>query len=63
MSLEKLAYSINELVEVSGVGRTSIYNAIRANELCPQYRGTKPVISRKEAERWIDSLPTEPRAS
>lgn len=63
MSLEKLAYSIDSLAEATDLSRSSIYNAIRDNELVPVYRGNKPLISRTEAERWLDSLPTERRAS
>jgi len=56
---ERLAYTVDELEQVSGVSRRVIYAHIRANRLTPRYPSTRPVFLRSEVERWLESLPTD----
>jgi excisionase family DNA binding protein len=44
--VEKLAYQINEAVEASGLGRTTLYAAIAAGELETIKVGTRRLITR-----------------
>lgn len=53
---EKLAYSIPELARATGLSVDSIYKAIRNQELVTKKFGSKPLILREEAERWLLSL-------
>lgn len=59
---ERLAYTVQEFAAATGLGVTTIRDAIKKNEIVPSFVGTKPLISRREGERWIESLPAE-RAS
>jgi excisionase family DNA binding protein len=52
-----LAYSIAEASEVSGVGRTSIYEAISSRELIARKRGRRTVILADDLRRWLQNLP------
>lgn len=61
--LDRLAYSIKNLAKAIDLSDETIRQAIKAGELTPAYVGTKPLIMREEAERWLRSLPTERRAS
>jgi hypothetical protein len=61
--LDKLAYSIPGLAEAVGLSVTTIRLAIDKNDLIASYptaAGRKPIITRKNAEAWLDSLPVEP---
>jgi excisionase family DNA binding protein len=55
----KLAYSIPELAEATGLSKDSIYKAIKNEELVKSMFGTKPIILRAEAERWLSTLSTD----
>lgn len=64
-----LAYSIDEFSKVSGVGRTSLFTAIKAGEL----RTITPVVNGKtlkrrlitldEGRRWIATFPASDDAA
>ncbi|KQQ65035.1 hypothetical protein [Microbacterium sp. Leaf320] len=57
--LDKLSYSIPNLAIASDLSVDSIQKAIKRGDLVANYFGTKPIITRDEARRWIESLPTE----
>jgi excisionase family DNA binding protein len=54
----KLALSIAELVEVSGLGRSFIYEEIKAGHLVARKAGRRTLILHEDAESWLTSLPT-----
>lgn len=56
-----LAYSIPDSALVVGYSETTIKDAINKGDLLPSYANTKPVILRTELQRWLESLPHEPR--
>jgi excisionase family DNA binding protein len=63
MNASPLAYSIAEACEVSGISRTSVYEAINARELIARKHGRRTVILADELRRWLQSLPiTTPKA-
>ncbi|WP_420111646.1 hypothetical protein [Pseudactinotalea sp.] len=57
--LDKLSYSVQNLAIAVDLSVDSIQKAIKNGDLVANYYGTKPLITRDEARRWIDSLPTE----
>lgn len=57
--LDKLSYSVQNLAGATDLSVDSIQKAIKRGDLVANYFGTKPIITREEARRWIDSLPTE----
>jgi|SRR5271156_6874677 len=57
--LEKLAFTIPEAAQVSSLGQTSIYKAIREKKLrCRKY-GTRSIITRTDLTSFLDGLPDE----
>lgn len=58
---EKLAYSIAEAAEATGYSAATLRFEIRRNNLVPAYANSKAVILKSELERWLESLPCEPR--
>ena len=57
--LDRLAYSIKNLATAIDLSDETLRKAIIAGELVPSYAGSKPLILREEAERWLRSLPAE----
>jgi len=59
---EKLAYSIPNFAKAVDLSVDTIRKAIDRNDLIvvyPTSAGRKPLITRKDGEAWLDSLPTE----
>lgn len=57
--LNKLSYSLASLADATDLSVDSIQKAIKKDELVPSYFGSKPIILRDEARRWLDSLPND----
>lgn len=57
--LDKLSYSVQNLAAATDLSVDSIQKAIKKDELVPSYFGSKPIILRDEARRWLASLPNE----
>ena len=55
--MNKLAYSIPEASTVSGTGRTSIYEEIKAGRLRAVKRGRRTLILVDDLRAWMESLP------
>ena len=57
MTIEKLAYLVDEAVEASGQSRTSIYVAFKSGALIGRKRGARTVILASDLRAWLESLP------
>lgn len=51
------AYSIQEFCRFFSVGRSSIYEEIRAGRLRIRKAGTRTLIAREDALAWLNALP------
>ena len=60
---DKLAYSIDEVCAIAGVGRTYIYNAIAAGDLTARKAGRRTLILRSDLEAWLAGLPAVEKAA
>jgi excisionase family DNA binding protein len=57
-SIPRMALTPEELAESTGVGRTTIFEAIRNSELTARKAGNRTtLIECEEARRWLRSLP------
>jgi hypothetical protein len=61
--IRKLAYSITELTEISGVGRSFLYEEIKAGHLIVTKAGRRSLILHEDAIAWITTLPKLPPAT
>lgn len=50
-------YSITDVVEITGLGRTSIYKAIKDGGLTAKKFGNRTLIPAASLDAWIDNLP------
>ncbi len=57
MSLEKLAYTIAEAVEVTGLSDDTLYRKHHAGEITMKKSGRRTVIDADDLKRLIDNLP------
>jgi hypothetical protein len=52
-----LAYRIDEFVRISGVGRTSVYAALKSGRLSAIKAGSRTLIIAESAHQYLRSLP------
>jgi excisionase family DNA binding protein len=52
------AHTIKEACTVSRTGRTTLYGAIRRQELVARKLGKKTLILEDDLRRWLEQLPT-----
>lgn len=55
--MEKLAHSIDEVLEVHPGGRTSLFAAIRDGKLKARKEGSRTIILTDEYRQYLQSLP------
>jgi len=55
--ISKLAYSISELSEMSGIGRSFLYEEIKAGRLTVTKAGRRSIVLHGDALAWLTSLP------
>ena len=56
-AVEKLAFSIDEAVARTNIGRDGIYRAIRENRLDAKKMGRRTLIPADSLRRFIEGLP------
>jgi hypothetical protein len=55
--ISKLAYSISKLSEMSGVGRSFLYEEIKARRLIVTKADRRSIVLHGDAPAWLSSLP------
>ncbi len=58
-AVEKLGLTIQEAAQLSSLGETSIYKAIRDGQLRRRKYGTRTIITRADLTSFLDDLPIE----
>lgn len=53
-------YSINEVCDLTGLSRRTIYNHRNAGKLIATYPTGRPKFTGTELARWIESWPVDP---
>ena len=56
----RLAYSIADLTQIAGVGRTFLYEEIKAGRLIVRKAGRRSLVLAEDAASWLASLPKLP---
>ena len=55
--MEKLAYSIPEVVAATGLGRTSVYSEMDSGRLASVKVGKRRLITVEALKAWLAALP------
>ena len=55
--MDKIAVRIEEAVEMTGIGRASIYRAFKSGALTGRKAGSRTLILVDELRRYMESLP------
>jgi excisionase family DNA binding protein len=55
--VEKLAYTVNELLELIGISRSTLYNEIGAGRLKARKLNNRTIFLAEEVHRYLQSLP------
>lgn len=55
--LDRIAYPIGEVPEITGINRTSLYRALKEKRLTARKNGRRTIIEAAELQRYIASLP------
>jgi excisionase family DNA binding protein len=58
MRIIPFAVSINDACKWAGIGRSSLYVAIRRGELPIRKSGRRSLILMADLQRWLSELPT-----
>lgn len=56
-SSHKLAYTIDETVKLSGIGRSYIFKAMREGKLPARKSGRRNIILYADLKKYLESLP------
>jgi excisionase family DNA binding protein len=54
---DKLLLSLDEVKDLTGVGRTNLYREIREKRLRARKQGAKTVVTKADLITWINQLP------
>lgn len=54
--MEKLAFTIEEVTEAAGIGKTKIYESINSGSLKARKFGKKTLICRQDLEDFLNGL-------
>jgi excisionase family DNA binding protein len=55
--MQPIAFTITDACEVSRIGRTRIYEAIRAGELPARKHGKRTLILSEDLRKFLETLP------
>lgn len=55
--MEKSAYTVNEVLNEIGIGRSKLYDEIKKGRITPRKIGKKTIFLATEIERYLESLP------
>lgn len=61
-NLDPIAVSIADAVQLSGVGRSSIYEAIGRGDLTIRKRGRRSLVMVDDLRKWLENLPSHQTA-
>jgi excisionase family DNA binding protein len=55
--MHKLSVSVPEAVEMTGIGRSSLYALFKERKLTPRKSGKRTLILVEDLKRYVESLP------
>lgn len=59
----RIAYTREAAAALVGISPDTLDRERRAGRICPKYVGTKPIYPVVELRRWLEALPSKPKAT
>lgn len=59
----RIAFSIDEFAKAASIGRTQVYQEIKAGRLRPVKCGKRTLLTADEVRRWLERLPNSHAAA
>jgi excisionase family DNA binding protein len=59
MTIEKRAYTITEFCDAFSVGKSKVYEEIKAGRMKVRMFGAKKLITKDDADLWLKNLPLQ----
>lgn len=56
-TMDPIAYTVPEVLQLIGIGRTKLYEAIGSGDLPARKVGNRTIILREDLLAWLSSLP------
>lgn len=56
--MQKIALTIPEAVQVSGISRSTLYEIFKTGKLNPRKQGTRTLVLADELKSFVENLPT-----
>ena len=56
LAKSRIAYSVSELVRVTSIGRTLLYEQISKGNLIARKVGARTIVTRSDALKWLETL-------
>ncbi|NNU70376.1 helix-turn-helix domain-containing protein [Rhizobium sp. WYCCWR 11152] len=57
--MDKIAVTVPEAVQISGIGRTNLYKLFKDGSLKPRKAGNRTLVIVEELKDYLRNLPTE----
>lgn len=54
--MEKVFYTVAEIIEITGLGRTKVYEEINSNALKAKKCGTRTLVTAESFHEWSKNL-------
>ncbi|UYQ70833.1 helix-turn-helix domain-containing protein [Pelagibacterium flavum] len=56
--MRPMAYSVSDVIEMIGIGRTKFYQLVSAGEIKTRKIGNRTVVLAADLDTWLASLPS-----
>lgn len=56
--MRPMAYSVSDVVEMVGIGRTKFYDLVKSGEIKTRKVGNRTIVLAIDLEAWLATLPS-----
>ena len=59
--MDKAYYTISEISEITGLGRTKLYEEVNSGRLVAKKCGSRTLVPKESFCHWMETLPNYPK--